>query len=338
MRKVYIYPISKRMKTGIYNPYIDNFIKYGKDYYLFQNVNNPSGSGIFNILKYLSKTDIIFFNWIEKLPELKGGFLQTCFLFVLLLYCKISRIKIVWTLHNRIAHSKEHLFFKKMIFTVMIKNSDLIITHANDGKALVREYVKQPKHVFYFPHPVVANLPQHAIQKEYDILIWGSLSPYKGIDQFLEFLYKKELQNKYQIRIVGKCFDEKYLTKLNTYTNQCILLEDKFIDNESLSQLMSRARLVLFTYNNDSVLSSGALAESVSYGALVVGPNKAAFKDLADLKYIYSFENFDLLIDLIDHILSGEKAIPKERFDEFLKEFHWAEFAKKLNQELYPVI
>jgi len=154
----------------------------------------------------------------------------------------------------------------------------------------------------------------------------------------LEFLYKNELQCKYHIRIVGKCFDPKYFNRLNSYTNQCISLEDKFINDEDLRKLMSHARIVLFTYNNDSVLSSGALVESISYGALVVGPNKAAFKDLADLQYIFSFENFDLLIDLINKILSGDKIIPKEKFDHFLKEFHWSEFAKKLNQELYPVI
>ena len=338
MHNVYIYPVSNRVKTGIYNPYIDNFIKYGNEYYLFLNKDHPSDSGLFNILKYIRTIDIIFFNWIEKLPELKGGFIQTCFLFVLVGYCKINHVKIVWTLHNKIAHTKKHLFFKKMIFSLMIKKSDLIITHASDGKTLVNEFYKLPKRIFYFPHPVVENLHTETGQKEFDILIWGSLSPYKAIDQFLEFLYKNELQCKYHIRIVGKCFDPKYFNRLNSYTNQCISLEDKFINDEDLRKLMSHARIVLFTYNNDSVLSSGALVESISYGALVVGPNKAAFKDLADLQYIFSFENFDLLIDLINKILSGDKIIPKEKFDHFLKEFHWSEFAKKLNQELYPVI
>jgi hypothetical protein len=110
-----------------------------------------------------------------------------------------------------------------------------------------------------------------------------------------------------------------------------------FIDNKSLRQTISLSRILLFTYSSESILSSGALAESISYGALVVGPYKAAFKDMADLKYIFSYENFDILVDLIDKILAGEKTIHGERFDHFLKEYHWSEFAKKLHAELYQL-
>ena len=74
-----MYPISNRLKSGIYNPYIKNFIQFSSDHYNFLNKNNPSNYGIFNIIKYIRKIDIIFFNWIEKLPEMKGGFIQTGF-------------------------------------------------------------------------------------------------------------------------------------------------------------------------------------------------------------------------------------------------------------------
>jgi glycosyltransferase involved in cell wall biosynthesis len=216
----------------------------------------------------------------------------------------------------------------------MMKRSDLIITHSSNGVSLIHEYVHDKKHVFFFPHPVTGSLTFAKVPKEYDILIWGSLVPYKGIDLFLDYLLKNNLQEKYSIRIVGKCNDVEYLNKLNAFSNHHIQIENRFIDEEDLQKMMSLSRIVLFSYNSDSILSSGALAESVSYGATVVGPHKAAFKDLANLKYVFSYQNFNQLIDLINNIISGKKTIPEKRFVQYLSEFHWSEFAKKLHLEL----
>jgi beta-1,4-mannosyltransferase len=333
MHKAYIYPLTKRFKSEVYNPYIDNFISYNSNNFLFLNKNNPSNSGIFNVLKYIAQIDTIFFNWIEKIPDFKGGFLQSVFLVILLNYCKIKGVRIVWTVHNKITHSKKHLWLKKFIFKILMKKSDLIITHSTDGKSLVTSYVPGVKHVFYFPHPVTTKPIFTNEKKEYDIFIWGSLVPYKGIDLFLEYIYKNKLQNRYAIKIIGKCYEPDYLKKLMHFSNHKISIEDKFLDNSDLFKLISASKIVLFTYSSDSILSSGALAESVSCGALVIGPNKASFKDLSDLGYIFTYEEFGSLIKLVDDILAGNKALPKEHYKMFLKEFHWSEFATKLNQE-----
>ena len=43
---------------------------------------------------------------------------------------------------------------------------------------------------------------------------------------------------------------------------------------------MANSKSVLFTYAEGSVLSSGALMESLAYGLNVVAPNVGAFKDV----------------------------------------------------------
>lgn len=334
MHKAYIYPITKRFKSEVYNPYIDNFINYNKTNFQFLNKSNPSNSGIFNILKYINKIDTIFFNWIEKIPDFKGGIFQTFFLVILLNYCRIKGIKIIWTVHNKISHSKDHLALKKFIFKILMKKSDLIITHSSEGKSLVNSYGHHNKHIFYFPHPVTQNSELINLKKEFDILIWGSIVPYKGIDLFLENIYKNGLQDLYTVKIVGKCSNADYLKKIIHYSNPKINIEDKFLENSELFKLMSLSKIVLFTYSSDSILSSGALTESVSCGALVVGPNKASFKDLSELGYIFVYEDFHSLIKVVDDILIGNKSLPKENYKKYLKEYHWSAFATKLFQEI----
>jgi beta-1,4-mannosyltransferase len=333
MHKAYIYPVTKRFKSEVYNPYIDNFIDFNSSHFVFLNKNYPSNTGIFNVLKYLLQIDTIFFNWIEKIPELKGGFLQSIFLVLLLNYCKIKKIKIVWTVHNKISHSKDQMRLKKYIFKLLMKKSDFLITHSSDGISFISEYIPYFKKVFYFPHPVIENYKISNEHKVFDILIWGSIAPYKGTDLFLENIYKNMLQDKYSIKIIGKCNDLNYFKKLLTFANEKISIENKFLSTIDLYKLIPSCRILLFTYSSDSILSSGALAESVSCGALVIGPNKAAFKDLSDLGYIFTYQDFNSLINLVDDILAGGKMLPKESYKKFIKEFHWSEFATKFNQE-----
>jgi len=330
MQQAYIYPISNRVNAGVYNPYIDNFVKYGEKNWVFLNKENPSNYGIFDTLKYVRKVDILFFNWIEKLPELKGGMAQTVFLYFLLTYARYKKIKIVWTIHNNVAHSKEGLFMKKLIFRMMMKKSNFLIIHSTQGKEVIDKYAAKAKDYLYFPHPVVDHLGEVDAPKKFDILIWGSLVPYKGIDKFLAYLHTHDLQHKYKVKIVGKCNDQHYFSKLMDYANESISIENRFLENDLLHHLMAESHFTLFTYSNSSVLSSGALAESVSHGALVVGPDVAAFKDLGEMCYIYTYENFDRLIVLADKIIAGEISISHDKFSEFVQSYHWSEFVKKL--------
>lgn len=333
--RAYMYPVSKRQKSGIYNPYIDHFMQYGEANYKFVNRHDPSATGLFHVLKHINDIDVLFLNWIEKLPDLKGGLVQTTFLFFLLSYCKFKGIKIVWTMHNNIAHTKKNLKVKKMIFKRMIHQSDLIITHCREGIAIVKDHIRHSQKVFYFPHPVVDNLNFVTTRQQYDILIWGSLVPYKGVLEFLQFLSNNNLNQTYHIKIIGKCQDQQYFQLLNAFSNDHIKIYNIILSDNELKEEMRKARVVLFTYSGESVLSSGALAESLSNGALVIGPYKAAFKDLADLNYIFCYDGFNTLIPLLNRVLAGELTIPRYRFSNFLKEYHWSEFSKKMHQKIY---
>jgi glycosyltransferase involved in cell wall biosynthesis len=337
MKKAFIYPITGRFKSEIYSPYLDNFISFNNDYFSFLNKDDPSKIGLFNIIKYINKIDSVFFNWIEKLPDFKGGYVQSIFLFMLLAYCKLKKIKIVWTLHNRIAHSKKHWFLKKLIFRTMMKHSDFIITHAKEGIDLINEYTCGKCHIIYFPHPVTGLPLLNSKEKNIDILIWGTIVPYKGVEHFLDFIYNKGLSNAFNIRIIGKSIDSEYLTKITIYSSSKIKIEDRYLEVNELQELIGQSRIVLFTYSSDSILSSGALAESLAYGALVVGPHKGAFKDTAELGYSYTYKTFDELLDLINLIRSENKTVTKEKYEKFLGEFQWSEFARKLNYEINHV-
>ena len=315
---------------------MDDLIDSLGQYYNFVNKGKPSNKGIFDIVKYLSKTDYIFFNWIEKLPENKAGRLQTLFLFVLFPIFKIFNIKIIWTMHNKMSHSKDELFLKRKIFKKMLKHAHVIITHSSEGIKFGEEMHKgSSQKIHYYPHPVKDRRSKEKINTVYDILIWGTISPYKGVDKFLKFIFDNGLDKKYRIKIAGKSTSISHFDSIITYRNENIDIENCFIEDELLQEMIAQSRLILFTYAKSSILSSGALMDSLGYGAEIIGPDVGAFHDLEKEGILNTFSDYSALISIIDKQLQEKDRIAtKNKLEIFLKENTWNKFSRRVSDLL----
>ena len=336
MKRIYLYPISSRnSKIVSFNPYIDDIILSIEKYYRVINNKNPSDKGIFDLLKYIFKIDYLLLNWIENLPERKAGRIQTQFFLAILPILKLLGIKVVWTMHNKLSHSKDHLFLKKLIFKGLLIKADIIITHSSEG-VTYGENIKKGcgNRIHYFPHPVKDRRNKINTDRQYDILIWGTLSPYKGILEFLRLLYEKQYQNKYKILIIGKSTNQDYFSSLLQYSNNNVIIKDNFIDDEVLKELVSQSKIVLFTYAKSSILSSGALMDSIGFGGTVVGPHVGAFADLAKEGIINTFSETDEMFTVIDTILSQKNTTTNPSIDQFLVENSWNKFADFIHRLL----
>lgn len=337
MKKAYIYPISGRdSHLGLYNPYLDDLIRSFAGKIEFVNVNDPSRTGLFNSIKYLFKIDYLFLNWIENVPERKGGVLQAAFILLLLRLTAFLRIKVIWTMHNKLSHSREHFRIKKKIFISLLKRADLIITHSSEGISFGEETVKgSSSRIKYIPHPVKDRRTPDRPEKKYDILIWGTIAPYKGIDQFLKYLFLEKLEGKYSILIIGKISPADYSASLESYKSDKIAIQNKFIEDDLLSQLISQSRIVLFTYSKSSILSSGVLMDSLGYGANIIAPHVGAFADLSADGIIRTFDDFpDMIGKIDDQINDSESKDTMERLGRFLDENSWNSYSDKVIQML----
>ena len=327
--------MSSRVENlGLFNPYIDDLINSFSLYFEFINKDKSSKSGIFDLLKYLRISDFIFFNWIEKLPGNRGGVVQTLFLFLLIPFIKLLRIKIIWTMHNKLSHTDDHLFLKNAVFKKMLKNADLILTHSSEGIHYAKEILPgSESKVHYLPHPVKDRKSKKTLKTKYDILIWGTISPYKGIDKFLQYLHQKNLIEKFKVLIIGKSTSESYFKELTKYSSSNILIENKFIEDNDLQTLISESKIILFTYSKSSILSSGVLMDSLGYGANIIGPEVGAFADLAKEDILDSYTNFDELITIIDKQLE-DTAIKNRNsnMEQFIEENSWGKFAENVQK------
>jgi hypothetical protein len=152
------------------------------------------------------------------------------------------------------------------------------------------------------------------------------IARYKGIDQFLNFVKNEKLDN-LNILIAGKISGEKYRDEILSYRSDHIHIIDKFISFEELEKYLPQTKAVLFTYMEYSILSSGALMDTLRYAPLIIGPDYGAFKDLKDEQLIITYKNFDHLKTILGTRLDAKPDI--ERIQEFIQDNSWENFGKE---------
>ncbi|NHE55553.1 glycosyltransferase family 4 protein [Cyclobacterium plantarum] len=329
MKNIFLYPKHNKYYKSP-NPYIFDFHRELAKRHKIVN-KDASGLGILNLYIYFFSTEIFIFNWIETLPQKMLGRFQVAGFVLFLWFVRVFKKKVVWVLHNKGSHHQNDNKLVKKVFDLMMKRSDRIITHSESGKSFVMDaYPDQASKVMVIMHPIRELFPLLNVQKTTDFLIWGSVYKYKGIDKFLNFNSTLSLDKQFKVKIAGKCFDQKYLTEIESLVSENIEFYNEVLDFDEIYRIAQESRFILFTYNSDTVISSGSLIDSIRMGSMILGPNHGAFKDLSHLSFVNTYEDFNQIPAIIKKIDQAAYKLESER-KYFYEENNWNKFIEKLD-------
>lgn len=336
MKSIYLYPKTDYKRQESANPYIHllekalekNFTVINKTYLKH---------GVLDFLKH-KNADIFFLNWIEDLPLKNFGIFQSITFGLFMLFSKIKHKKFIWVLHNIYTHSAKKRLWIRMGFNLMIKYSDLIITHSESGLDFIKkQYPDHYSKVRYFIHPVnKIVLSENNSQKIYDILIWGTIYPYKGLVDFLKFVNTSAEMKDLKILITGRCPDSGYKICLKQNLPLNAIYRDEFCEIEEIAKLAGQSEFILFTYNSPSVLSSGSLMDSIQMRRPVIGPDKGAFADLKNHRFIKTFKNYNEIIEIIK-IRDFEDQKTLKDLDLFCFENSWDKYSELIHDAIVKI-
>lgn len=324
-RALFIYPNTSETYKHGGNSYIRNLVLHlSKDYTI---VNKRTAIGLLDMLLKIHKCDVLYFNWIEDLPERRFGFIQIPLLYCLLFIAKLRAIKIVWFIHNNISHNNKHLFFKKGIVGLMKRHADLILSHSNE---VTLDVPRQKFHVFH--HPIETATPVDSKGPyQYDLLIWGTVSPYKGISEFIDFAATTPALKNYTILIAGKFHSSQYYEDVKKKKPENITVINKTLSEDELREFFSVCRYVLFTYNSPSVLSSAALCKTLSLRKEVIAPNAGSFKELGSMGLLYNYNSFSSLETLLNGLKNGKiRPVNDAALNKYIQTTTWKDFTRFL--------
>ena len=335
--KLFYYPrinIEKKFSKNTYQEKVIESFEQNNIYVVNKRVNRL---GILSILKHLFNAEVFYFNFIENLPSRKFGIIQTILFPLILIMLKVLNKKIIWVMHNKISHTSSFHKLKSWIFYLMLTNSNRIITHSKDGKDFAKTFLfKEINNIKFIHHPISNhNIKKMSNLKLYDILIWGSITDYKGVEKFLKEIYKSDQFSKLKILIAGKAQSADIKKKILKFQTQNIEFINEYISEENLVKFHQQSRNVLFTHQENSVLSSAALMKSISYGSHIIGPDVGAFKDLSNTSFVSTYKSFSSLEANIN--LYIENKIIKSELDKFISENSWDKFGASVHLDLSKI-
>jgi glycosyltransferase involved in cell wall biosynthesis len=189
-----------------------------------------------------------------------------------------------------------------------------------------------------FDHPV----DQHEFIKEnpepeFDVLIWGSQSPYKGVPDLLRYIGSNPEMQQLRFLIAGKFTSAAFYNEVAQLKQPNVTILNRVIDNDELKHLFERSRFVLFSYKKNSVLSSGALAKTLSYGKTIFGPDTGAFKELAEKGLVHSYRSFDDLAAMLKRSRTCDMKIDRDKISRYIAAHDWNDFKAFLVTEIKDI-
>lgn len=324
-KRVYYYPPAS--KGGYANPYSINYKKALGTYFdVLDRENKPSFALGLSFFLNAFRADIYVINWLESVVFLSLGRLQYIFARLGLWIVKWRKKKIVWMFHNIHPHQGENALSQKIQET-LYDSADLVISHSQEAAEFAKDKAKGQ--VLYVCHPVepllVKPVETNVVS---DVLIWGAISPYKGVVEFLQELQRRKAG--LNVHVIGKCCNDELAHEVQSACENNVLFENRRVSFDELAGLIQHTKYVLFPYTGDCVSSSGALIDTIVLGGCPIGPDKGAFKDLAEEGVCITYQDYDELFSILDKSVCLHKA----QIEKFIKKNSWDAFSDLLYQKL----
>lgn len=267
-----------------------NIIFPKKDYFYF--------SMIRNCIKIRSK--IIHFHWIGLycgLAENKYRLrILKLLVFVLdIFFLKISRKKIVWTMHNLYSHDSYSAFIEKLIRKFISRKVDSIICHCNQAKKkIMNEFKVKEKKMTVIPQGSYIECYKNNKSKaesrellnlkikEFIFLFFGRIKPYKGVISLIKnFKILKNNEN-ITLLIVGEPKDLQLKKQIQNLVNSSknIIVKFEFIQDDEIQIYMNAADIIVLPYKQ--ILNSGEILVAMGFVKPIIAPKIGCIIDILD--------------------------------------------------------
>ena len=257
---------------------------------------------------YFFSTEVINLSFFENIPNnISKTQAYTVYLAkrVFLFCCKLFKIKIIYTMHNKKQHDGKYNDLNRKIMTMLINKSDAIVSLCSEGKEiLLKQYGKDINNKIYIiPHPnycaiinIISDAEMERIRKKVRAegkmlcTFLGAISPYKNVELIVQAANELKNQN-IQFLIAGNSKDIKYIEHLkNMCSADNVIWDVRFVPEEVADAYIQSSDLILLPYNKSSSLNSGSVFLTMSLGKTCVIPDIGSIKDLNNREDVYIYD------------------------------------------------
>ncbi|MDV3351381.1 glycosyltransferase [Leptothoe sp. LEGE 181152] len=235
------------------------------------------------------KVDVLHLHWLG--PYLKGNSVISRWFYAIkflvdIFIVQISGVRVVWTVHNLIAHDTQYGCLERWIRRRLAKIVDQLIVHNHSSKeSVVDLYLATDSSVSVisighyreiYESPIDASAARKILGLPAigNIYLWqGLLRPYKGVESLLKIWSEhKEVFADHTLVIAGAAPDKSYEEKIANMAAQIpgVHTHLEFIEDNRMHLFFSAATVVALPFKQ--ILTSSSLVLAMSYARPVIAP------------------------------------------------------------------
>jgi len=309
-----------------------------------------------------SKYDIVHFQ----------GYLPMFFLLIPLL--KIKRKRIFWTMHdttimpsyNGAKGQLEMLYIKVTSQpSYLTRQADKIIVHANSLKDYLKSKGTNSDKIHVIPHfdyryllgyydigrmvnPAANNITKFIHSKSLTdyILFFGHITPYKGIDVFINAarIVRKRIQNANRINILiaGKGDTSYFDDLINEDDHKYIHIYNNYITSSEIPDLITNSIFLVLPYTSTFRSQSGVIPLSYTFSKPVIVSNVESLTEYVDhgkTGFIFETGNSEQLANYMMELLENSSKcteMGKNAYEKMLHDMSLERCCETLNK-LYEI-
>lgn len=242
-------------------------------------------------------------------------------------------IKTVFLCHNLYDHSSKGI--KTIISKKLLKTSNNYIVHSSEMKDRLLE-INNNSNVMQRLHPIYNQFPlavkKLKVRGRLEILFFGFIRPYKGLEDLLEGLSSIDNKDIY-LTISGELWEdkEKFISKVKSYNIHNIELNLEYSDEVKVATLFKRADLVALPYR--SATGSGVVAVAYNYNKPVLVTKVGGLPDAViagKTGWLIDSNSPDQIAGTLESISRADCIILKPEIEDFCRDNSWDKFALEI--------
>ncbi|MHC1773136.1 MAG: glycosyltransferase family 4 protein [Flexilinea sp.] len=190
----------------------------------------------------------------------------------------LLRKPLVYTIHDVVYHEGTPKYFR-ITETIFRKIPRFFVVLTNQGKDVLISKGILPERILVVPHGIYDFFTQcsdDAIEPENEILFFGRIEAYKGLDILLKAMPAVLRKHPdWRLHIAGGGEIKPYRQYL---TDERILLTNRFVTDEEVAVFMQRASIVALPYLSAS--QSGVIPTAFAFHKAVIATNVGGIPDI----------------------------------------------------------
>lgn len=287
--------------------------------------------------------DIVHIHWMHHAYQHRNPllFIVKSFIFVMtMMYLKLRNIQLIWTVHNLYPHHAKHHRMERFMRRLICRFcSKLIVASESIKRRVIAEFDVPAKKLFVVKHGHYLGVykrnglnyrEKHNIPEDAAVYLFlGAIKAYKGVEDLIEAFNAVKTKQTYLV-IAGKADQEmeEYLKQVQDTDH--IMLDLRFIPNESVADLISAVDVMVMPYKE--ITTSGSAILGLSFKKLIIMPNNDFIDEYFQEDMVVQYDPADDngLKNAMKVALNVKNEHKSPNYDDVLKELDWSIIAQQV--------